>query len=148
MTHRVLLADDYTQLRRLMRRALEAAGYEVVEATDGPSAAAALAAGGFACAVLDNRMPDPTGVELVAAARARGDATPVLLVSGSVTPDVLAAVGGATYLLGKPFGFEDLVAAVDRIAGRESGRSPADTPAPPRRRGWLGRFIRGPRFGA
>ena len=145
MPARVLLADDYDQLRRLMRRSLEAAGYVVVEAADGPSAAAALAAGGFACAVLDNRMPDPSGVQIVTTARARGDETPVLLVSGSVTPDVLAAVSGATYLLGKPFEFEELVAAVDRIVGRASGRSPADTPPPPRRRGWLGRFFRSPR---
>jgi DNA-binding response OmpR family regulator len=142
MPARVLLADDYDQLRRLMRRALDAAGYDVTEVTDGPSAAAALAAGGFACAVLDNRMPDPTGVRIVAAARARGDATPVLLVSGSITPDVLAAVGPPTYLLGKPFGFEELVAAVDRIVGKAAGRSADDTPPPPRRRGWLSRFFR------
>ena len=142
MPARVLVADDYDQLRRLMCRALRAAGYDVVEAADGASAAAALAAGGFACAVLDNRMPDPTGVMVVMATRARGDETPVLLVSGSVTPDFLAAVGGATYLLGKPFEFEELVAAVDRIVGKGPGRSPGDTPPPQRRRGWLSRFFR------
>ncbi|HUR52542.1 MAG TPA: response regulator [Gemmataceae bacterium] len=137
MPARVLIADDYDQLRRLMRRALETAGYDVTDAADGPSADAALACGGFACAVLDNRMPEPTGVQVAAAARARGDATPILIVSGSITSDDLAAVAPPTYLLGKPFEFTALVALIDQLVRRGvADRSVTDTPRPPRR-GWL-----------
>src|SRR5687767_2106603 len=100
MTARVLIADDYDQLRRLMRLALEAGGYAVHDVADGTAAGAALAGGGFACAVLDTHMPGMTGAAVVRAARVRGDHTPVLLVSGSLTADDLPDVSPPAYLMG------------------------------------------------
>jgi len=125
----VLIADDYPDLRNLMRIALECAGYQVTEVADGASADAALAAGGFACAVLDNRMPLMTGGAVLVGMRARGDATPVLIASASLAVDDVPDVSPPPYLLHKPFELAALVAAV----GRALGQPPAAEPP----RSWL-----------
>ena len=55
---RVLVVDDEPLVRRLSRRMLEHAGYEVHEAADAPEAIAVLAeSGGFDVVVSDLQMP-------------------------------------------------------------------------------------------
>jgi CheY-like chemotaxis protein len=135
MHDRVLIADDVPNLRKLIGLMLTRGGYRVTEVGDGDAADAALAAGGFTCAVLDNQMPGMTGADVARAARARGDHTPILLVSGSITAKDLPDVVPPVYLLPKPFDVNALVAVVDRLAGRPAaaGEGP--------RRSWLARVF-------
>jgi CheY-like chemotaxis protein len=136
MNARVLVADDCDHIRFTIRFALEQVGYAVTEFDNGVDAAAALERGGYACALLDNQMPGLTGVEVVRAARAMGDRTPMALVTGSVTPDDLPFVSPPVFLVTKPFQVFDLIALVDRLA--ERGQPDQRTP----RGSWLSRLVR------
>lgn len=112
---RALVADDNTHLRAWDRRVLEEAGYEVCEAADGPALVRTWAADGpFDVAVVDVRMPPPTGLRAAALARKRGDRTPVVFVTGADDDDLAASVRqlSPAVLLLKPFAGEDLLRAV------------------------------------
>ena len=106
----VLVVDDEAGVRRLIRRALERIGYEVVDAADGPAALAALD-GGLAPHLLltDVVMPGMRGPELAAAFRARHPGRPVLFMSGYA--DGLPG-GDAGALIEKPIAPDALARAV------------------------------------
>jgi two-component system response regulator FixJ len=80
----VLVVDDDAAVRAALKFALEVDGFRV-RVYD--SAAAVLADGGLpvrACLVIDYRMPDIDGLELVELLRARQVALPAILISGRV----------------------------------------------------------------
>ncbi len=103
----ILLVEDEAQVRDLAARALRAAGYRVVEATDGRAAMAALE--GMArppdLLVVDMIMPGLTGRELWETIRPGCPGTRVLFMSGySEDADLLAGVANHTVpFLAKPF---------------------------------------------
>ena len=107
---RVLVVEDQDPIRGLVRDALEAAGYSVIEARDGLDALDQLAMATDVELVLsDVSMPRMTGLELLAAVHAGDCALPFLLMSGVAD----AALDGlATPLLRKPFAEEELLSAV------------------------------------
>ncbi len=126
---RALVADDNAHLRVWNRRVLEEAGYEVHEAGDGPALEHALETEGpFDVAVVDVRMPPPTGLRAVAVARQRGDGTPVVFVTGVNDEDLEATVRqlAPAALLIKPFGGDELLHAVRSVVG--TTRRPAVRP--------------------
>ena len=65
--------------------------------------------------LLDVHLPDESGIEVLRALRARGDAVGVVMVTAAREVDTVraAAVGGATHYLVKPFEEEDLVARLE-----------------------------------
>ena len=71
-------------------------------------------------AVLDWRMPERTGIEVVAEARDRGDRTPILMLTARDAPSdrVAGLNGGADDYLVKPFDFTELVARVQALQRR------------------------------
>lgn len=107
-THRALVVEDDPSLAALMGRLL--ARVSVSATTVGTLAAAegALAEGDFDVLIIDANLPDGDGAALVAAMRARGVATPAVLVSGDDVP----APGGRTVTLRKPFTKDALPSAV------------------------------------
>ena len=92
---RVLLAEDDTAMRELVRRALSADGHEVVEAQDGQDALDAVkrATKPFDVMLTDIQMPSLDGLALAAAAGAVMPHMRVLLMtafaSGIAIPDAL-----------------------------------------------------------
>ena len=114
-TARILVVDDDPSTRRFLAMSLELAGYECVEAA---SAAEALDRidPTIAAVVLDNRLPDGLGVEIMHRLRRRSGATtlPVLLVTGdeTLTNSVAGLGAGATDYLLKPVDPDELVARV------------------------------------
>ena len=76
----VLVVDDEADIAALMRDFLEAEGYAVVTAHDGPAALDALASGPVDCVLLDVMMPGQSGFEVLRRIRDRGD-VPVLFLS-------------------------------------------------------------------
>ena len=80
---RVLLADDQMLIRQGIRGLLELTPQVTVvgEAEDGDDALKKIQALKPQIALLDVRMPRKTGIEVVQALRARGDATPVILLT-------------------------------------------------------------------
>ena|SRR5947209_19168813 len=131
---RVLLADDLSDIRLVMRLLLEADGrVEVVgEATDGAEAVELTRQLRPDAVVLDLRMPGMDGVEALPLIRAASPATVVVALSAlPIGPTTDRAVDlGATYVR-KP----DLRRVVNLVAAL----SPADPEPPrPRRRKRLG----------
>ena len=83
----ILIVDDEKTWRDYVREVLEAAGYRVAEAADGPSALAALDHRMPDCIVLDLIMPGPSGFETLRSMRKRYDPLPPVLVISSMQGD-------------------------------------------------------------
>jgi len=119
MNHpRILVIDDDAIFRKLAGVAFGGLGLEVVACADGPSAQAALAAGGFALVVLDLEVPGLDSFATIAALRASeaGD-VPVLVCSGRTDPQSRerALASGATEFIGKPVDWRALPVRVQAL---------------------------------
>jgi two-component system copper resistance phosphate regulon response regulator CusR len=117
---RVLVAEDDAGLRSVLERGLKENGYVVDAVTDGMAALRHLRAYNYDVAVLDWRMPERTGMEVVAEARNRGDRTPILMLTARDAPSdrVAGLNSGADDYLVKPFDFTELVARVQALQRR------------------------------
>lgn len=118
---RILLADDDPQLRRLLRRALERAGYSVTVVANGLEAALRYAeeAGAFDLAIMDIRMPELQGDQTYDLLRREYPEARFLFVSGvadQCTWDRLRADPNVRCLR-KPFRAVDLLTMVEALLG-------------------------------
>jgi two-component system nitrogen regulation response regulator GlnG len=114
---RVLVADDEASIRFVLREALAEAGHDVVEAADGNEAREKLAGQRFDLALLDIRMPGPSGLELLDEVAARGaDAPLVVILTAQNTFEnaVEAMKRGAFDYLTKPFDLPQVQALVEK----------------------------------
>ena len=117
MTPTVLVIEDESDLREMMRDALELNGYTVVTAVDGQDALDKI--GGIenlGLVILDLLMPVMNGWEFVERMRARAELTSVPIVVHSSAPS--PAPPGATRILQKPLLFERLIAVVSEYCPR------------------------------
>ena len=107
---RVLLVDDEPALRRVVRRALAKAGFEVVEAPNGKVASDLAQQSAFDLVVTDVDMPVMGGLELLRWLATKQPELPVLVMSGSFDVSTADAAGllGACRFLRKPFLMSDL----------------------------------------
>jgi CheY-like chemotaxis protein len=114
---RVLTVDDEPQVRELVVRTLEQAGWEVDVADDGETALAKVGASRPDIVLLDVRMPGMGGLELLE--RLRQDARPPAVVALTALGDydTFAGLvqGGAAAYLSKPFSPQDLVELCERV---------------------------------
>ena len=110
---RILVIDDEPQIRRFLDISLRAQGYEVVQAADGETGLAALAARGADLVVLDVGLPDMDGHAVLAAIRG-WSAVPVIMLSvrAGEGEKVAALDAGANDYVTKPFGTQELVARI------------------------------------
>jgi DNA-binding NtrC family response regulator len=113
---RVLVVDDEALLRWSLREMLVAAGCEVVEARDGREARRAFGdvAQPLDAILLDLKLPDAYGLELIQEAR-RGCLTcPIIVMTAYGTSDTVEAAiqAGALRVFSKPFDLEDVVRLV------------------------------------
>ena len=105
---RILIVDDFSTMRRIVRNLLKEIGYQNAdEAEDGAAALVKLKTGEFDFVVSDINMPNMNGFELLRSIRA--DATlktlPVLLVTAEAKKEdiITAAQIGASGYIVKPF---------------------------------------------
>ncbi len=119
---RVLVVDDDEAVRSALTHALHRDGYEVSTAADGGTALALLLRNRHEAVVLDVLMPEPSGLEVCRAIRARGDDTPILMLTARdlVSDRVAGLDAGADDYLAKPFALEELRARL-RALLRRSG---------------------------
>jgi two-component system alkaline phosphatase synthesis response regulator PhoP len=114
----VLVVDDDAAIRRVVRTVLEADGFEVVEAADGPAALLLLDAimgRGPDAVILDIMMPGIDGIEVCR----RIDHEKIKVVMLSARDDAetrtQAAAAGAEVYLTKPFSAIELLDAVEKV---------------------------------
>ena len=109
---KILVIDDETLIRTIMRDMLEGAGYEVVAAPSGEEGLQLAKAERPDCILLDIMMPGMDGYETCSALKADPDLAriPVLLASASSDVRIIdqAERVGAFNVLQKPFRFEQL----------------------------------------
>lgn len=114
MTRAVLVVDDEPIILTALAAALEDDDYAVLTARDGDAALALHAASPADLIISDMMMPRRDGLALVRALRARGDCTPVILLSALPIPN---HADGATWRLRKPFDLADVLDLVSVILG-------------------------------
>ena len=121
---RILLIEDDEALRAVLIPVLEKAGFGCDEAADGASGLALLLQNPYDAAVVDRMLPALSGLELVRAARGKGCAVPVLMLTalGRVEDRVEGLGAGADDYLVKPFDNRELIARLQAL-----GRRPART---------------------
>lgn len=131
-TRRILLVDDDRDLRQLVERHLQNAGYVVRQAADGASALELALSQPFDLIVLDLMLPEVGGLEVCRGLRVSGTQTPVLMLTAKSSEEdrVTGLDGGADDYVTKPFTIRELLARVRAIFRRiEAIRSPASETA-------------------
>ncbi len=118
----ILLADDDHAVRRVFQFKLEKLGHDVVTASDGASALAALEAERFDVLVSDIRMPGMDGIELLERAQSVQPHIKVILITAhaTVSQAVQAVKLGAFDYITKPFEDDELFTAIDRAGAFRS----------------------------
>ncbi|WP_368562988.1 response regulator [Pseudoxanthomonas sp. UTMC 1351] len=128
---RIALADDQALVRAGLRALIERlGGIEIAfEAGDGAELLTQLAATRVDVVLSDIRMPGINGIDALVALRARGDSTPVLLLTTFDDSDLLlrATGAGAQGFLLKDAAPEDLQDAIKRVAAGETLLQPVST---------------------
>jgi two-component system, cell cycle response regulator DivK len=118
----VLLVDDNPLMQQVISRFLVSQGYRVGVAQTGEEALAMARREPFQLLVIDMRLPDQDGPELLAALRAEPGlgACPAIAVSGLGEDDrEKTVVAGFETFLAKPIDLDELLAAVRRHVGNE-----------------------------
>ena len=123
----ILVVEDNSLMAQLIQSALTRQNFAVTVVTDGTSAIDSLQKQQFDMVILDLRLGDEYGVDILRKARNANLNTPVIILSGDLDPmtKVAAFTAGADDYVTKPFKVDELVArihAVDRRAKRANSQ--------------------------
>jgi len=126
MSPKILIVDDSSLSRRTMRRILETAGYEVVEADDGMVALEVYFLEKPNLVVLDLVMKGMYGLDVLVKLREMDQQARVVVASADIQSSTRKMVdeAGALGFVNKPFVSEDVIAAVKvALAGGALGET-------------------------
>jgi len=116
------VVDDDASFRTAVVRLLSASGYEVRGYPNAGEFLLAKRGSSPGCVVLDVRMPGPSGLDLQAGLGERGDALPIIFLTGhgDIPMSVIAMKAGAVDFLTKPVDKGALLAAVRNALARDA----------------------------
>jgi CheY-like chemotaxis protein len=114
----VLVVDDDTSILDTVSSILSGEGYDVVSASTGEEALAAVGRKQPLLILLDMRMPVMDGWAVARALREQGINVPIVVMTAAESAKRWADEVGAEGYLAKPFGLDDLLAAVERFRTR------------------------------
>jgi len=117
----ILVVDDEPGASETLRDILELKGHTVRTATSGRAGLEALASSPVDAVIVDLKLPDVSGLDLLAAIKATSAETEVILITGhaSLTSAVQAINGAAFGYLTKPFDVRQLVATLDKALEKQ-----------------------------
>ena len=123
----VLIVDDDTRIRRLLRKFLGQEGFRVTDAGTAGDARRKLEGLSFDCIVVDVMMPGETGLELVRSLREGGEDAPILMLTALSETDhrIEGLSAGSDDYLSKPFDARELLLRIQNLLRR---RAPPQTP--------------------
>ena len=126
----LLIVDDDSAVREVVRQVLTLEGYAVVEAATGRAGLHAWEQHDPQLVILDIVMPGLSGLQVLEQIRQRGD-TPVVMLTRKTSEDdkVQAFELGADDYLSKPFSNRELLVRVKAVLRRTRGRMPQGEPA-------------------
>lgn len=111
LAHRILIVDDESHIRRLLRSMLVRSGYTVLEAADAREAMSLLASGKPDAVLLDLGLPDRDGLEVLPLIKTASDAAVLIVSAREATDEKVAALDlGADDYVTKPFDTDELLA--------------------------------------
>lgn len=116
MASRILVVDDEKMIRWSLGQALESAGYVVDQAADGAEALEALGREIPDLVLLDFKLPDRSGIEILRSIKKSTPRLPVVMITAhaSVGGAVEAMKEGAYDYISKPFEVEEMIQTVKR----------------------------------
>ncbi len=117
---RIIVIDDQEPIRRIVRRALEKEGHEVLEASDGEIGEQLLERSPADVVITDIFMPGQDGIVTLRQIRKRFPAVKVIVMSGGDSSGMLdlrrdAELLGAVKSLQKPFNTREIVDLVREV---------------------------------
>ncbi|MBP0614432.1 response regulator transcription factor [Jiella mangrovi] len=122
---RILLVEDSRDLSETLLERFRGEGHAIDLESDGAEAEALLRHASFDLVILDINLPSMNGYEVLRAMRARGDRTPVLVLTArSEIDDRIEGldVGADDYMV-KPFDFREMSARCRALVRRRSGEA-------------------------
>jgi two-component system OmpR family response regulator len=123
---RLLLVEDAPDLADALLRYLRADGHAVDAVSNTADARAALRVADYAAVLLDLGLPDGSGLELLREERARGNRTPVVIVTSRdrISDRIAGLDAGADDYVVKPFDLGEIAARI-RASARRAGGAPS-----------------------
>ncbi|WP_147821661.1 sigma-54-dependent transcriptional regulator [Salidesulfovibrio onnuriiensis] len=130
---RILVVDDSKSTLEVLKRNLEANGYDVFTCMQVAEALPLLGEIDFDLVITDYRMPQATGLDLIKHVRENHRETEIMMITGypSISGAVTAIKDGAGEYLPKPFTTEELLSAVERGLERSAQRKVLGSPDTP-----------------
>lgn len=109
VVYRVLIVDDEPNMRAVLSDVLAEEGYEVAVARDGAECLAKVGPGDFHVVVLDLKLPDTSGIDVLREIKARSPESVVIMITAfsSVDTAIEAMKCGAYDYITKPFKIEN-----------------------------------------
>ena len=114
---RILIVDDDAIVVHSCRRILEAEGMDIHSAASVEAGLSILADGDIDILLTDIKMPGQDGFAMIRRARQRRPGLPILMMTGYLTAETIAAGrrAGADHCIAKPFTPNELIQAVQQM---------------------------------
>jgi DNA-binding response OmpR family regulator len=117
MARKILIADDEDDVREIIEDRLDSWGFNVVAVNNGGEALRKITSEKFDAVLLDVKMPELTGIQVLEEVRRLDSKLPIIIITSSTSRE--AAIGslakGADEFILKPFEWEELKSKMQKV---------------------------------